>query len=312
MPAKLVITAGDPVGREIPIQFPVLRIGSGASCEVQLRGISDVAATLRYEQSRYLVLNRGAEPITLNGQMLAPQQSGHWAAHTELRLTALCALTLEIEGDPAPRNVQPLSRESFDQVSAPTQPEREPEEDEDAAVHDEPPPKPKADSKKAFQMTVIALCVVAGAYLQFQEYQKKNGGGGSAKSGVVTNPMLREKFSCLVEELMNQEKHDSHFRFGVLRETLQQGRIADISEDWNSAAYSYREVLDQMEALELTAGEEEDVDEVTGLPKSGTASLRLKPEEYRKLPLEKRLSEFVRQRLTQIDPKVSKFTDPDA
>ncbi|MDB5341252.1 MAG: hypothetical protein JWN70_6871, partial [Planctomycetaceae bacterium] len=90
MSAKLVITEGDPVGKEIPIQFSVLRIGSGASCEVQVRGIADVAATLRYDQGRYQLLNRGTTPIHLDGDAIDPQKSKLWLHQGQLRLSDHC------------------------------------------------------------------------------------------------------------------------------------------------------------------------------------------------------------------------------
>lgn len=310
MSAKLVITEGDLVGKEIPIQFSVLRIGSGASCEVQVRGIADVAATLRYDQGHYQLLNRGTTPIHLDGDAIDPQKSKAWLHQGQLRLSDQCVLSLEIDGDPAPRNFGSLSRDIIDQIKAPEPVENEPEEDEDALS--EPVPKAKADPKKAFQMTVIALCVIGGAYIQYSDMQKANGGGGASSTGAVTKPMLREKFGLLVDELISMEKKDPHFRFGLLREALQQGRIADLDEDWNASAFHYRAVLAQMEDLEFSTRIEPETEDASTPSKPATSSLRVKADDYRKLPLDSRLNEFVRQRLTQIDPKVSKFTDPDA
>lgn len=318
MSAKLVITEGDAVSKEIPIQFSVLRIGSGASCEVQVRGIADVAATLRYDQGRYQVLNRGANPIDLDGSKLDTQQSKLWPHQGQLRLSDQCQLTLVIEGDPAPRNSSSLSIGAMNQIAAMQQPESDPDEEEDPAAN-EPPPKAKVDPQKAFQLTVVILCVVAGIGLLGFDALRNAGllPTSSSQTAAVNKDVLCKKFECPVNELLETEKtllkaksEDTYFKYVQLREALQEARIADVREDWNVAAFYYREVLEQMEGLHLVPTVEPD--EVKKNPKAKMPSLKMPKEEYQKLPLGLQLDIFVRQRLAQIDPKVSKFTDPDA
>ncbi|MCE9606396.1 MAG: hypothetical protein K8U03_15985 [Planctomycetia bacterium] len=104
MPAKLTVTAGPLLGSELWIEYEVVRIGSADDCELQLvaAGQEPHVVTLRYAEGRYLLYNRGAQPLRLDAKLVEPNASEEWRKGKTLQLPGGTSLRMETTGDGAP------------------------------------------------------------------------------------------------------------------------------------------------------------------------------------------------------------------
>jgi hypothetical protein len=239
MPAKLVIVAGEPQGKEFWIEDEVLRIGSGPNCGVRLTSpdVPAHAATLEYHDGSYSVHNRSDKVLLLGGQILEERDFAVWSAGGELQLGAHTVLRLHLDADPAPARQQtPFYTE-----------------EDDEAADDEPvEAKVKGKSKTMTYVAVIALCLVAFAGLllldQMAPKTDKSGAPGDQRNEF-------KEFHFLVQELTSIENNDSKadehdglsaHDAGQLRKQLQTGRVAELRGDRHEARKWYSQIRDQL------------------------------------------------------------------
>lgn len=224
MSAKLVVAAGPSAGTEFWIEDEVLRIGADANCAVCLTapGVSAHAATLEFRDGGYILHNRQAQALLLDGKTLPQNSFASWPANGSLQLTRELVLALVVEGDPAPSK-RPARRLEL------------PEADEPSVVPAEPLPA-KSSGKTALQLIVIvALFGLAG--MLFIIDTKKN-------SPAVDRDVPVE-FAALVQDL-SAAPADGATGNAALRSVLQEARVAELRGHKDQARLKYTRVTEML------------------------------------------------------------------
>jgi len=224
MSAKLVIAAGPSAGTEFWIEDEVLRIGGDASCAVCLTapGVPAHAATLEFRDGGYIVHNRQAQALLLDGKTLPQNSFASWPANGNLQLTRELVLALVVEGDPAPSK-RPARRLVL------------PEADELSAVPGEPLPA-KSGSTTVMQLLVIVVLFGLAGML-FVIDRKKN-----APSADRDVPV---EFAALVQDL-SAAPVDGSSGNAAMRSVLQEARVAELRGHKDQARLKYTRVTEML------------------------------------------------------------------
>jgi hypothetical protein len=222
MPATILVEAGAGAGREFPVQEEVFRVGSGPACRLRLPdGVEAHAATVEFRNGGYVVYNKGARPLQVEGRPVAAMGFSAWAAGQRLQLTPGVVLRLRVEGDPAPaRFVKPAVREA--DLGTDVAPE--------AAAPAKVAPK---KSSRAVQWAVIGLCLVAVPILLWlnlnQDVDPDPGAG-------------QRQFEALVKELRVKEP-EPEAGPNALWSLLESARAAELRGEAGAAEKQYSRIL---------------------------------------------------------------------
>jgi hypothetical protein len=221
MPASIAVTTGISKGTTFWIERPVMRIGSDG-CDLCLPS-ADLAAhaiTLEYRGGVYHAHNKTNATYQLNRQPLASKQSGVWQFGQELVLAPDVVLVLTATGDPAPS-----ARPTTDNLYFPDEVEAKPAAVNPSNEDEEPAAKPP---KKIMELTVIVLCVVAGAFLLLRGQMKKP----------TQSDQPKVTFQQLVEDLQP--------KYPRLVHRLQYTRAASLRGQTKEAIEGYEALADDL------------------------------------------------------------------
>jgi hypothetical protein len=121
MPAKINIIRGVSAGASHWLERPVLRIGSHPDVDlcVPSADLDEHVATVEYRDGTYVIYNRAATSIRLDGHDLAPGGSAVWSHNAQLDLGGDTTLQLELTGDglPSPRPVKRRDDADYDDAN---------------------------------------------------------------------------------------------------------------------------------------------------------------------------------------------------
>jgi hypothetical protein len=220
MSASIAVTTGISKGTTFWIERPVMRIGSDG-CDLCLPS-ADLAAhaiTLEYRGGVYHAHNKTSATFQLNRQPLASKQSAVWHFGQDLVLAPDVVLVLTASGDPAP-SPRPTTDAYFpDEVDS--KPAAAASVDEEAEPTVQPP-------KRIMELTVIVLCVIAGASLLLR--------GQLQKPKQTAQPKI--SFEKLVTELQPQYPRLVH--------RLQYTRAASLRGNEEAAIEGYQSLADDL------------------------------------------------------------------
>jgi hypothetical protein len=96
--------AGDENRDAYWIEKKVLRLGSGADCDLRVDdpAVPKHLATVRFRNGQYVLYNRSGKELQIADRRVAPNGSATWHANEELVLTADTTLRLIVDGSPDP------------------------------------------------------------------------------------------------------------------------------------------------------------------------------------------------------------------
>lgn len=224
MSAKLVVADGPSAGTEYWIEDEVLRIGADANCAVCLTapGVPAHAATLEFRDGGYILHNRNAQALLLDGKTLPQNASAAWLANASLQLTRELVLTLVVEGDPAPSK-RPARKLVLPEADAPS------------VAPDEPLPG-KSGGKTALQLAAIVV-LFGFAGMLFLTDPKKNAPAADRDVPV--------EFAALVQDL-SAAPADGSTGNAALRSVLQEARVAELRGHKDQARLKYTRVTEML------------------------------------------------------------------
>ena len=224
MSAKLVVAAGPSAGTEFWIEDEVLRIGGDASCAVCLTapGVPAHAATLEFRDGGYIVHNRQAQALLLDGKTLPQNSFASWPANGSLQLTRELVLALIVDGDPAPSK-RPARKLAL------------PEADELSVVSAEPTPA-QGGGKTVMQLLVIVVLFGLAGML-FVIDRKKN--------APTADRDVPVEFAALVQDL-SAAPADGSTGNAALRSVLQEARVAELRGHKDQARLKYTRVTEML------------------------------------------------------------------
>lgn len=104
MPAVIQINSDGLAPREYWIRNGMMRIGSSPSCDLTIESttLEAHAATLRYSDGRYLLINRSGRDIQVGTTVLSAGDTLPWQEGTLLKLCETISLNLVIQGSAEP------------------------------------------------------------------------------------------------------------------------------------------------------------------------------------------------------------------
>ena len=237
MPATIVVEGGSGPGREFPVEEEVFRVGSGPACRLQLPApVEPHAATVEYRNGGYVVYNKGARPLQVEGRSVAAPGFAPWAAGQRLQLAPGVVLRLNVEGDPAPAK---RLRPAVDVAKLGTDVAPE-------AADEKAPPKKRS---KTLQWIVVGVCALAVPIMLV--YNPNPDAGPSADS--------QEEFATLVKDLRDKEP-EPQAGPNALWSLLESARAAELRGDGETAQRQYSRILMLLRQRKAGSGELPELD----------------------------------------------------
>lgn len=209
MSAKIIAQTPGSATIEYWLNDDVIRIGGSPDCDLALTGLADHAITLQERGGRHFAFNRSPATFYVDGQSIAPGQSGEWNYGSELRFDNGTQLLLQ-------------SAEEA-QLHSPTL-------WSDGEVR-EPAPDQADDNKD--KLTKIAVVAFAG--IAVLAVILGGSGSGSRNTTAVYEQLIRDRM---------WEHSDSDRTARQVLDALQRARIAELRGDLKTAEAKYVEAKD--------------------------------------------------------------------
>jgi hypothetical protein len=213
MPATISIHNDAALVGEHWIEQDVVRIGSGADCDLRVPGLPEHALVVQYQNGGYRVFNRSSSEATLGKLRLFPMQPAAWRSRQRLVIGPF-TLVLRHDADAAPCRKPVMS----------------------SVIASTTPGHSRRQSASQSKISSRRLTMIVGCLIAILLW--------SLAAGARTDSQAAAEFEGLVARLQAAAERDENASY--LCQTLQQARYAERRSDQATAIQLYREIRNHL------------------------------------------------------------------